>query len=157
MAFTVESELGKLEEWTRDITRGMDRDGKRKFLRAAALEFLRRVIRRTPVDTGRARAGWTAFLDAEGVPVHIGGNDADAIREGKKLSRFETDFAGTEQYIEVDNGVVYIVELEFGHSQQAPRGMVRITILEMTGRLDQHALDALDDVVAEADRKARFV
>jgi hypothetical protein len=51
----------------------------------------------TPVDTGRARAGW----------------------------RYE-DLSDNQKRIY--NQVEYIIFLEFGHSRQAPLGMVRIAI-----------------------------
>lgn len=64
---------------------------------------------RTPIKTGTARAGWERF--PEGMSI-----------------------LGTTQY--VFNNVDYIVLLEYGHSQQAPEGMARITAAESQERMD---------------------
>lgn len=65
---------------------------------------------RTPILTGKARSGW--------------------MRQPPGLSAF-----GTQQV--VFNDVPYIVKLEYGHSQQAPNGMARITAAESQQRMDR--------------------
>ena len=65
---------------------------------------------RTPILTGMARSGWD--------------------RTPPGLSTF-----GTPQVI--GNDVPYIVALEYGHSQQAPQGMARITAAESQQRMDR--------------------
>jgi hypothetical protein len=50
---------------------------------------------------------------------------------GIKLS-----FGGEIQYIEIANRVHYAIYLEYGHSKQAPQGMVRKTLARMQARLD---------------------
>lgn len=146
--FTMDSELDKLAAWTREIVRDMDDDATRKALRGIALEFARRVIRRTPVDTGRARAGWSAILDAHGIPIPGG--------KGSAKGRSESGFSETDRSVEIVNGVPYIVALEFGHSKQAPSGMVRVTVSEMTGEADRIGLDEVEAAIKRADRKARI-
>lgn len=86
-----------------------------------ALVLAGKITLGTPVDTGRARANW--FV-AEGAP------------------RVETTEATTPQnhaavkltgksVIFVTNSLPYIVPLEYGHSKQAPYGMVRRAIAEV--------------------------
>lgn len=88
-----------------------------------ALTLHRKVSEKTPVKTGRARANW--FL-AEGAP------------------RIETTTSVTpetppplkgESVIFLTNSLPYIVPLEYGHSQQAPFGMVRVSIAEVQASL----------------------
>ena len=88
-----------------------------------ALTLDRKIVERTPVDTGRARANW--FV-AEGAP------------------RIETTTATTpvarppltgDSVIYITNSLPYIVPLEYGHSGQAPNGMVRIALAEVLGSL----------------------
>lgn len=88
------------------------------FVRALAFEFLKNVALLTPVDTGRARAGWYAAMGGgggEGERVEITGKDSFTI--------------------EITNRVHYIVYLEYGHSKQAPQGFVRVTINKMAQKI----------------------
>jgi len=55
----------------------------------------------TPVDTGRAKSGWRIAT----------------VKNEKFLVQYR-----------ITNNVEYIVFLEFGHSKQAPKGMVRINL-----------------------------
>lgn len=68
-----------------------------------AIDTFNRIVVRTPVDTGRARAGWEI--------------EKEVLADG------------TIQF-QITNGVHYIVFLEFGSSKQAPQGMVRKTLAE---------------------------
>lgn len=70
-------------------------------------ETFEQVQRRTPVDTGNARSGWT-IERIEGV--------------GETVWR-------------IANSVGYAVYLEFGWSKQAPAGMLRVSLLELEQRL----------------------
>lgn len=95
------------------------------LLKGIAIQALAEFIRLTPVDTGRARAGWFPAMRALGVPA--GSGDEGGIR---------FSFGGEIQFIEVFNRVHYAIYLEYGHSKQAPMGMVRKTLAKMQARLD---------------------
>lgn len=84
-----------------------------------ALTLHSKVTARTPVDTGRARANW--FI-AEGAPRRetTTGTTPAPVPSLTGLS-----------IIYITNSLPYIVPLEFGHSQQAPFGMLRISIAEV--------------------------
>jgi len=104
-------------------------------LRKVAFDVIRAVAIRTPVDTGRARAAWVAFLERNGVtapPVKSKHADNKAIEEGRKSASWR--FSKLANTITVTNGVHYITALEFGSSQQAPEGMLRRTLAEFKGR-----------------------
>ncbi|TAL42122.1 MAG: HK97 gp10 family phage protein, partial [Salinibacterium sp.] len=45
-------------------------------VRKVAFDLLRDIIRATPVDTGRARAGWTAWFDSTGASMPLGGSSS---------------------------------------------------------------------------------
>ena len=98
-----------------------------KALKEIAFALLQRIIPRTPVDTGRARGGWHVAGRKLGIPVPPGG-------EGDLIEKT----TGIKQYIEIVNRVEYITYLEYGWSQQAPRGMARISINEMAKLLRTH-------------------
>ncbi len=89
----------------------------------------------TPIDTGYARASWDAGVNAEpeapepleagirqdGVPTY-----APGITQERILRALLTAKAGDT--IVLVNTAPYARRLEFGWSQQAPQGMVRLTL-----------------------------
>jgi len=94
-----------------------------------ALDGLTRVVNRTPVDTGRARGGWQVGLGAE-PEDETGREDKDGnptIADGSDV----IDRAEPFQSIAIANNVEYIEFLEDGTSQQAPEGMVAVTLAEL--------------------------
>lgn len=98
----------------------------------------------TPVDTGFARSNWQVSLGApdvsEGVGDHQTTYDWDAPFQAGQATILSAELGET---IAIANGAAYIVALEYGHSQQAPQGMVQLTA--------NAAPEILADVVA-ADR-----
>ena len=130
-ALTLEFEMEGFRRWTEDLIKGMEKDGAKRALKATAFEFLGRVIEKTPVDEGRARGGWMSYLLANGQPAVTNGSDPTAIAEGIEASSFREKFTSSEQFIILVNAVEYIVVLEFGHSSQAPAGMMRLTFREL--------------------------
>ena len=92
------------------------------------------------VDTGRARAAWHVSMNAlahEGFIMNARrgkGETAEAIAVGKSQGEF-TDHTGqmvSNKWVEMVNGVDYIIFLEYGYSRQAPFGMVRVSMREMS-------------------------
>lgn len=108
-----------------------------------SMEAFKRVILRTPVDTGRARANWGCT---------IGKVSASSISESYDKSGGTTTsamiatikgFSGDGSVLLINN-LPYINELENGSSTQSPQGMVRITAAEMSGFLGSKAsIDSL--------------
>lgn len=103
-----------------------------------ALEGLRGVVEKTPVDTGRARGNWQLSVgeSPEGETGLLDGSTRDlAGDEGSSaaVTRGLAKIAGLQPYatIFIGNNVPYIVPLEEGHSKQAPRGMVGLTLAEL--------------------------
>lgn len=80
----------------RDIENYIKNEEKKEITQFS-FEIMQAVMMKTPVDTGRARAGWRY----------------------EDLSEYQK---------KIYNQVEYIVFLEYGHSRQAPLGMVRLTI-----------------------------
>ena len=101
-----------------------------RFQKRIALEAIKRVVARTPVDTGRARGGWQ-MVRGQGNEADIGSVDTiGSATVGSALSilnRITIPFG----LITVFNNVEYITFLEEGSSQQAPLGMVAITLIEL--------------------------
>lgn len=103
-----------------------------RFMRGVMLEATGRIMRRTPVDTGRARANWNASVNRVDTSI----NEAATVADGPTKSRANARTVGAIRFSKGDvgflhNGLPYIVPLEDGSSTQAPQGMVRITMEEM--------------------------
>ena len=149
MNVSLEFETEAFRKWTVSLIRDLKGNAARQVLRAMAFEFLGRVIPKTPVDSGRARGGWASYLIANGRGAvrqskkgqqrqrdvegkfEEGKFSIESFQEGVDEGSFEENFTGGEQFILLINAVSYIVLLEFGGSDQAPAGMMRITFREM--------------------------
>ena len=104
------------------------------FKRTFALNILSRIVYRTPVDTGRARANWQVS------------NVSPNTNERKRFKKNQPNAVATDtvargqknidknkegQSIWIANNLPYIQRLESGTwSKQAPQGMVAISIEE---------------------------
>lgn len=93
------------------------------IFRAVALQLFDRVIRRTPVDTGRARANWNAAIDNPDESV-----TDSTLPPQPAPTVFSADLGDT---LYLTNNLPYISALEYGYSKQAPQGMVRVTVSEL--------------------------
>lgn len=104
-------------------------------VRKIAIDLFSEVIEMSPVDTGRFRANWQVSQGAPAFGVWPSASDlskggADAISyvvaqlQGMKAT----------QSIFLVNNLPYSMPLEYGHSQQAPNGMVRVSIANFKSR-----------------------
>ena len=99
--------------------------------RKVVMEIVTRVVQRTPVDTGRARANWQTTFGAPGVAVldQADKTGAGAIGRGVNVAgRFPMGAT-----VWISNALPYAAKLEYGWSKQAPAGMVRVTVAEFQG------------------------
>lgn len=96
--------------------------------RALFMEMTEKIVIRTPVDTGEARGGWQASVNsivvgATGKLDKLGGSTISFIN-------MVASSAHPGDILYLVNNVPHIRFLEYGWSQQAPAGMVRITVGE---------------------------
>lgn len=103
--------------------------GTRRVIREVALETTAKLIRRTPVDTGRARSNWFIGINAPSRqsrkrPVSPGA----AI--GRAAARLTSSRLQDTVYI--TNNLPYIQRLNRGWSAQAPPGYVQQAVREAT-------------------------
>ena len=109
-------------------------------IKRIVLEMFKRVMQRTPVDTGNARANWDIGINAipDGFEATIETGELGAASQ-QALNRGLMEFAsfklGDTAYIV--NNVAYIGFLEEGRSGQAPSGMVKITVREFQTIVDE--------------------
>lgn len=99
-------------------------------VKQVAFDLFGRIIKRTPVDTGRARGSWT-----------MASNKADrrvlppAAPGGGVYPEPSIGFIEPSSTIVISNNLPYIMTLENGHSQQSPAGMVAVSIAEVRANL----------------------
>ena len=105
------------------------------------LDGLTMLAERTPKDTGRAAASWDVSLDQPGDSVQPEGSRFSteaavtaAQQHGHGLAGELT--ASPYRVIWLFNNVPYIIALEHGHSQQAPNGMVALTVADLGAEID---------------------
>jgi hypothetical protein len=113
-------------------------DNSEKIVRKIAFDMHRKIVERTPVDTGRAKANNQISV----------GSVPSSTTESKDTTPLGQAGAGTLSAANISadkfklgdtiflyNNVEYILSLEYGHSKQAPAGMFRITFEEVVQHL----------------------
>jgi len=102
------------------------------FHQKVSLEALKRIVLKTPVDTGRLRGAWTVGLNS--VPIEIPAPDKNGgttIQNGLSVIQSLRD---AYSIIYIANNLDYASYLEEGRrSKQAPEGMVAVTFVELEG------------------------
>lgn len=100
-----------------------------QVIRKVSLDIWNGVTRRTPVDTGRARASWNLseeFVNLSTAPETT--SNPNAVGKRGLIT-------GKGKTVWVTNNVDYIEFLENGSSKQAPTGMVNITLAEAAAKI----------------------
>lgn len=97
-------------------------------VRKIALDMFSRVIMKSPVDTGRFKGNWQVAIGS--IPsgtLEIADKDGTAT-----IAKVTAETLGVKagDVIYLVNNLAYARPLEYGHSKQAPNGMVRLTIAE---------------------------
>ena len=100
-----------------------------KLRTTIALDTHKNIVLRTPVDTGHARRNWVMSYNAAytGPPRTGKGDGTEAIAKGYQdiLSGAKEPFTK----VIISNNLPYIGKLENGSSNQAPTGMVAVTVV----------------------------
>lgn len=121
--------MANAKHFSIDLTRwgvSLEKEQAPKFIRKIALDLLRKVTMKSPVDTGRFRANWM---------VGIGGADEtttdstvnDAMMRGAIILSAYRDL----KQIHLSNNLSYAAALEHGNSMQAPLGVAEISVEEI--------------------------
>lgn len=122
-----------------DLRRFQKRAGDRaeQVLRKVGIEVASSVIRKSPVDTGRFRANWVTSIVS---PRNVTLDTTDSTgQKAVAAATKEILKAKLGEAIWISNNLPYAQRLEHGYSQQAPAGMVRVTVAEWQGYLNQAA------------------
>ena len=97
-----------------------------------SMEAFKRIIYRTPVDTGRARANWGCTIGKPRTGMQVESTDKSGAATTAAMVATVQGIKGDGSVFLVNN-VPYIHELEKGSSQKSPQGMVGVTLIEMIG------------------------
>jgi len=109
-----------------------------KVIRKTIIDLFSHIAEATPVDTGRARANWNLDFngDANDLIEEVQGkSNANKIISGKVA---EFRYQITQGYVYIYNNLEYIEALENGWSDQAPEGMVAVTLAVFEQFLEQN-------------------
>lgn len=91
------------------------------------------IVKGSPVDTGRFRGNWQ--VTANKPPLHaLNQYDKDGsktIAEGKRAIHAIMRGGGAVRSIHFSNMLIYANALEYGHSKQAPAGVVGIVSIRL--------------------------
>lgn len=125
---------GPFELKLRQFAERFGQEGEEKVAQVA-LEVFRRVVIRSPVDTGRFRANWQYGVD---IPAgQIIDNPAWTPQTKAPPPKEPAPVLSLEVVHVISNHLPYARRLEYGHSAQAPGGMVRITVGEFQSIVDK--------------------
>lgn len=96
-----------------------------------ALDSLRGVVMKSPVDTGRFRGNWIVSKNAANTTFSqvTDKNGGQTITKGSGV--IDTFKMNADSRIIIQNNLPYANRLENGWSKQAPNGMVALTVVEM--------------------------
>jgi hypothetical protein len=112
-------------------------------VRQASLSVLSSVVKRSPVDTGRFRGNWqtTVANPATGTLERDDKGVKGSPPGPEVYSSALNALAGTKagETVWIVNNLPYAQRLENGYSQQAPAGMVRVTVTEFQRYVAQAA------------------
>lgn len=123
--FNAERSMRRSQERFANFTKDFVRASKKSedtAMRQIFLQLLKLIILKTPVDTARAKSGWHVAFEAAG---------GKAPGRESSQGKAEGSFKHRQAFYSAINSVNYIQALEFGHSKQAPVGMVRVSMLQM--------------------------
>jgi len=124
----------QMRAWERKTAAKMD-----LAVRKIALQMFTRIILKSPVDSGRFRGNWQLAIGSvpEGTLELNDKTGTATIAKGAAIALGMN--AGDIVYFA--NNLPYAVPLEEGYSQQAPAGMVALTVQEFQSIVRQIGLE----------------
>ena len=105
----IKVDFRELEKFAKDLEKIRDKELQKvieKTVKEIAARFLAKVIKRTPVDKGTLRRGWTAGSNS----------NASAFIDSIQVNKI-----GNVYEITISNNVEYAVYVEYGHRQEVGR------------------------------------
>lgn len=120
-----------MEKWSIDLAKYAEKaaDDVKEVRNTFAFMLFGSCVRKTPVDTGRARGNWQISVGQPAQEI----DRLDSKKKGSepafsKVEKTKMDKADGDEDIYISNNLPYIGKLEYGYSKQAPQGMVGVTV-----------------------------
>jgi hypothetical protein len=107
------------------------------LVRKVVLDVTSELVKRSPVDTGLFRANWFVSNGSPTMETTRTPDKTGLVSVGRAHLAASYLKAGGVTYIM--NNLPYALPLEYGHSTQAPAGMVRITVSRWQAIVDRAA------------------
>lgn len=106
-------------------------------VRKISLDIFHRVIIKSPVKSGRFKGNWQVAIGS----IPAGTLELNDKSGAATISRVDAAVLGLKagEVIYLVNNLAYARRLEYGHSKQAPSGMVRLTLQEFPGVVNKAA------------------
>lgn len=127
--------MANAKRFSIDLTRwgaSLERDQVAQFIRKIALELLRKVTMKSPVDTGRFRANWMVGIGMANETATESTVDDAMVRGASVLSKYNRLLQ-----VHISNNLPYAAALEHGHSRQAPLGVAEISVEEIEAHFNE--------------------
>jgi len=149
--FNIEPDLARFNRWFKEFDKisGVNTG---VAIRNQALHLMKDIMGSTPVNTGRARMGWSGLHRKLGKRIAPRGNDPKAQAEGKALGTAKDNSNDKRNpYVEITNNVKYILMLEVGHSKKIPPGgMINTNLKRHADRLKETVAMAISEAGKES-------
>lgn len=117
-------------------------------IRKSTIELFGSVIKMTPVDTGRAKGNWQCTIGtaASSEINRDDGSKKDSLSGSKAYEEVVKTVPPAGNVVWLANNVPYIRSLEYGSSQQAPSGMVRVSLERFGSIFADNAIKSLSQI-----------
>lgn len=106
-------------------------------VRQVTIKAFSQIIMASPVDTGRFRMNWQVSNTTPATGVLIA-DDPSGSRAMGRMTNYVTSSPEWKNFC-FTNNLPYAERLEYGYSQQAPQGMVRVTVTRFQRLLNEAA------------------
>jgi hypothetical protein len=116
-------------------------NNKRKMLgvvKRTVKSIAKDVVKNSPVDTGRFKENWNSALNEPDLSIDKA-SGAGFIPVANKIKIGDKFF--------FTNNLAYALRLEFGHSDQAPMGMVRLAVAKFPMTVNKIATEFISNPV----------
>lgn len=106
-------------------------------MRNVSLKLFSAIIKASPVDTGRFRMNWQATGPTPATGI-VNGVDPSGSKAINLMAEFVSNAPDWKTFT-LTNNLPYAQRLEYGWSNQAATGIVRVNVLRLQQLLDQEA------------------
>ncbi|QHJ82310.1 MAG: hypothetical protein [Bacteriophage sp.] len=130
---------GSIDEWIDAAGAGVEQVAE-EFLIAVNND----IILRSPVDTGRFRGNWQVTLND--MPMHsvnlYSKTGQESIERGEAVIRGIFSGGAAVRSVHFSNLLIYANALEYGHSQQAPLGVLGLVSIRLRTYMNEAIIKA---------------